>query len=671
MTKSNKVKKDIKKKGKNKVKPTVKASKVKKETIKKVKVEEKPKATKASKVKKEKIKKTQVEKNPRATKATVSSNENKKKKTNVNKAKLVTPPRKTKNNATKKREDDMEVFEVLETDFTTLEGLAKAVNLTCKKEVRSKFDGTSDALGMIKAVLGTQQPSKCRSMYISLVMQLTKGGREEFNAACNKVENLGKNVGDKVAKMIWDLVKDRFHVNGKQLSGNHDDEEMDYDKDENEEVVDEENDDVDTEEDEDSNEDEEDREDNDEDEDEDSEEEDEDNEEEDEDEAKQDTDEEEQLSSDDEDDIDSTGIKEESSDNSSSDNNSDDSGGEESVQSKKHSTGINASNKKETPVKKSGKSNVANGKRQIKGIDGNGAQDKKTKSNHGNKKSLKHGNLKDDGDYMKNTIESTDPETDPLNVNLMTPEKMAKVAKKTNPDDCLIIVSKPIKVHGEKKKFVSAMIVTLIGRLWFLRYQFIIFILDALMSSSKNPFNINNDDSEYDWIQTIGEAERRVEYSNTNERKTGVKGGKTNAMYLIVNGKNLNAIKETVNKIRQMFSSLFKIYDNKSSRGEKYLEFLTTDISAFGKLRERILDQHHGDETQAADMLTTQLAEAFNNPGPRIEFNQTLDRFLRDGEIRHILTRYANINQWDDADESDKAACYRRIESIPDWRKMC
>ena len=669
MTKSNKVKKVPKQKGKNKAKSTVKASKVKKETIKKVKVEEKPKAIKASKAKKEKTKKTQVEKKPRATKATVSPSEKKKKKTNVDKAKLVTPPRKTKNNATKKREDDIEVFEVLETDFTTLEGLAKAVNLTCKKEIRAKFDGTSDPLGMIKAVLGTQQPSKCRSMYISLVMQLTKGGTEEFIAASNKVDNLGRNVGDKVAQMIWDLVKDRYDVNDKPLAGNHDDEEMDDDTDENEEVVEEEN--VDSDEDNESNEDEEDDEDNDEEDDEDDEEEDDDNEEEYEDEAKQDTDEEEQQLSDDEDDIDSTKTKEESSDNSSSDNNSDHSDGEESVQSKKHSVGINASNKKETPVKKSGKSNVANGKRQIKGNDGNGEQDKKTKSNNGSKKNSKRGNLKDDKEYVKNTIESTDPETDPLNINLMTPDKMAQVAKKTNPDDCLIIVSKPIKVRGEKKKFVSVMVVTLIGRLWFLRYQFIIFILDAWMSSSKNPFNINNDDSEYDWIQTIGEAERRVEYSNTNERKTGVKGGRTNAMYLVVNGKNLNAIKDTVNNIRQIFSSLFKIYDNKSSRGEKYLEFLTTDMSAFGSLRERILNQHHGDETQAADMLTTQLAEAFHNPGPRIEFNQTLDRFLRNGEIRHILTRYANINQWDDAEESDKAACYRRIESIPDWRKMC
>ena len=91
MTKSNKVKKVPKKTGTTKAKSTVKASKVKKETIKKVKVEEKPKATKASKVKKEKIKKTQVEKKPRATKATVSFNDKKKKKTNVDKAKLITP----------------------------------------------------------------------------------------------------------------------------------------------------------------------------------------------------------------------------------------------------------------------------------------------------------------------------------------------------------------------------------------------------------------------------------------------------------------------------------------------------------------------------------------------------------------------------------------------------
>ena len=100
-------------------------------------------------------------------------------------------------------EDKIKAFTLYEIDFTTLDGLAEAVNHTCKRNIRSKFNKVNDARGMIKSIVKTQNTNACRSLYVVAASAVGIS----IPQAIMDAEAVKRHIPDTIADMIWELVQ--------------------------------------------------------------------------------------------------------------------------------------------------------------------------------------------------------------------------------------------------------------------------------------------------------------------------------------------------------------------------------------------------------------------------------------------------------------------------------
>jgi len=151
-------------------------------------------------------------------------------------------------------EDKIKAFTLYEIDFTTLDGLAEAVNHTCKRNIRSKFNKVNDARGMIKSIVKTQNTNACRSLYVVAASAVGIS----IPQAIMDAEAVKRHIPDTIADMIWELVQPYHQDAGDNANdGNNvvnldedDDDDSSDEEDEEVEVDDDDEDDEDEEEDE-------------------------------------------------------------------------------------------------------------------------------------------------------------------------------------------------------------------------------------------------------------------------------------------------------------------------------------------------------------------------------------------------------------------------------------
>ena len=271
---------------------------------------------------------------------------------------------------------------------------------------------------------------------------------------------------------------------------------------------------------------------------------------------------------------------------------------------------------------------------------------------------------------MKESPTNTDnKEVDPINVNLLSPENMKLSSLNSNTDCGLWNFSKPIPLPDEENKAITAASTTLVADTWFVKAPYLQLILNATLDNLKTPFNVN-DIPNNEWVNTILETDRRVDHSLTNEKKRGPKDGQIKMIYFVIRHDINFDITSFVSQFTEILSKSFRDYGKGASRGKLLLDFLNSNIGQYGQFKSMIMKNYRDQEDQAADMLSSKLSHAFHSPGPSFVYNQTLDKTFLDGDIRFILTRYANINQWEDATDEVKAACYRNTKNIPEWSKM-
>ena len=239
----------------------------------------------------------------------------------------------------------------------------------------------------------------------------------------------------------------------------------------------------------------------------------------------------------------------------------------------------------------------------------------------------------------------------------------------SNSDSGIWNLSKPIPIPDEEGKAITAISTTCVGDTWFVKAPYLQLILNATLDNLKNPFNIN-DIANNEWVNTLTDTERRVDHSPTNEKKRGPRDGQIRMIYLVVRHDINFDMTSFVSHFTDILSKSFRDYGKGASRGKLLLDFLNSNIGQYGQLKSLIMRDYRDQDDQAADMLSSKLASAFHNPGPSFVYNQTLDKTFLDSDIRFILTRFANINQWEDATDEVITACYRNTNHVPEWSKM-
>ena len=234
-------------------------------------------------------------------------------------------------------------------------------------------------------------------------------------------------------------------------------------------------------------------------------------------------------------------------------------------------------------------------------------------------------------------------------------------------------ISKPIKVIGEDKLvYVCVMGLTLAN--FFMKSGYL--QLPLLKLQSGRQLFKNHVDYLMSWVQTIQNSDRRIAYSTQDALMKTSKNNTQSVIYWVVTAATDSDIEEIINSITKDFRTCFRVYSKPGSigRGASFLEFLQGmgNSGLHGFFIRKYSDGVH--EEPAADALTAIFDATFNDPGLKLCWNISLDKFLPNYVIKHILVNHAHVTGWDDLPDQDKEACFHNsstdMSRLPKWNSM-
>ena len=237
-------------------------------------------------------------------------------------------------------------------------------------------------------------------------------------------------------------------------------------------------------------------------------------------------------------------------------------------------------------------------------------------------------------------------------------------------------ISKPIKVIGDTKQlFVCVM--ELGPSTFFFKAEF--FQLPLLKMQKQRALFKDHLDHQMSWVQTIKNSDRRIPYSIQDAlMKTNKNNNQSVIHFVVEHDTNASGpdIRDKIDAIVKAYKTCFKIYSKPGSvgRGASFLEFLQGigNQGLYGFFLRKYSDGVHPEP--AADAITAVFDAAFNDPGLKLSWNISLDRFLPNFEIKQILVNHANVSGWNDLPDSDKEACFQEssidMSRLPNWNAM-
>ena len=237
-------------------------------------------------------------------------------------------------------------------------------------------------------------------------------------------------------------------------------------------------------------------------------------------------------------------------------------------------------------------------------------------------------------------------------------------------------ISKPIKVIGETKQLFVC-VIELGPSTFFFKGEFL--QLPLLKVKKEREFFKNHIDWKMSWVPTIKNSDRRIPYSTQDALMKTNKNNTQSVIHFVVEH-DIHAsapdIRDKIDAIVKAFKVCFKIYSKPGSigRGTSFLEFLQGigNQGLYGFFLRKYSDGVHPEP--AADAITAVFDAAFNDPGLKLSWNISLDRFLPNFDIKQILVNHANVSGWNDLPDSDKEACFQNasmdMSRLPNWNAM-
>ena len=88
-------------------------------------------------------------------------------------------------------------------------------------------------------------------------------------------------------------------------------------------------------------------------------------------------------------------------------------------------------------------------------------------------------------------------------------------------------------------------------------------------------------------------------------------------------------------------------------------------------LYKYLTDKHNGDFERTAHAMTDDLHDHFKD-GMTFIYDNSLDKYMVDWDIKQFVEKYLGCNSWDDLSENDKQSAYKNYpkRKLPDWSNI-
>ena len=274
------------------------------------------------------------------------------------------------------------------------------------------------------------------------------------------------------------------------------------------------------------------------------------------------------------------------------------------------------------------------------------------------------------------TPEDDEDSVDPFDAAVFSAANIKKTGVTSQQGSMNLHVSKPIKVIGENKCLWTC-VFELGLHTFFFKGEHLALPLTKLQES-RQLFK-NHIDYKMTWVQTIQNSDRRIAHSVQDAIMKTNKNNTQSVIHFVVeidSDAESSLVKEIIESIVADYRKCFKIYSKPGSvgRGTTFLDYLQGigNQGLYGYFLRRYSDGVHPEP--AADALTAIFDAAFNEPGLKVFWNISLDKFLTNFEIKQILVNKAHASGWDDLTDHDKEACFLNgstdMSRLPNWNSM-
>ena len=297
------------------------------------------------------------------------------------------------------------------------------------------------------------------------------------------------------------------------------------------------------------------------------------------------------------------------------------------------------------------------------------------KTNLKKTKGKKQYNNKDDDDskYGDGSAGSVDP----FGKDVFSSANIKSKVTRGDSGGTFLHISKPIKVIGKQKHIHVGVIELGLSTFW-VKGDFMALPLVSMQGERNHPFT-NHIDPKMSWVQTIKNCDRRIQYSTEDLTMKTSKGSTQSVIVFVIETSDMKSapsIQKMVASIVLDLKKCFKVYKKPGSvsRGSAFLDFLLGigNQGLHGFFLRKYSDGVHPEP--AADALTAIFDATFNDPGLKLSWNISMDRFLTNFDIKQILVNHANVTCWDDLPDADKEACFQNsstdISRLPNWNTM-
>ncbi len=172
------------------------------------------------------------------------------------------------------------------------------------------------------------------------------------------------------------------------------------------------------------------------------------------------------------------------------------------------------------------------------------------------------------------------------------------------------------------------------------------------------------------WPQSLGSLNvRTVEYSKTSlwyRTKTGKTRSRLFFIFELPTAEN-HAVHDYLKRDLAVLLSLMKKRPKRPA-GVLALQHAERSGGTERGLYKFLTDKHNGDFDKTAAAMTDDLHNHFKD-GFTFSFDNTLDRFMVDYDIKQFVEKYLGANNWNGISEDDKKACFKDYPKrrVPDW----
>jgi hypothetical protein len=123
---------------------------------------------------------------------------------------------------------------------------------------------------------------------------------------------------------------------------------------------------------------------------------------------------------------------------------------------------------------------------------------------------------------------------------------------------------------------------------------------------------------------------------------------------------------------KNVVALIFKLFKKRKGNpaGVLALDYIRESSPQGGKrgLYGHLLETSRGDEKALEQRMTVELNDYFAD-GPVFHYDDYLNRYLVDFDIKEILEKYVGANSWEDVSKETRKACYKNYPrlKLPDW----